>query len=84
MTKKNRKKKQIGPGHYFTQVNAVKKILKLADLYRDQNQYSSYLNFKLSNFKSMKFIEAYKKVLNEIFLIKSLMMRKNLFYIDLK
>ena len=67
MTKKKQKKKQRGTGQYFAQVNAVKKILQKADLYRDQNQYSQYLNFKLSDFKSLKFIDAYEKVLNERF-----------------
>lgn len=67
MTKRKLKKKQGRPGLYLTQVNAVKKILQMTDLYRDQNQYSKYSNFKLSNFKSMKSIEAYKKILNERF-----------------
>ncbi len=67
MTKRKLEKKQGRPGLYLAQVNAVKKILQMTDLYRDQNQYSKYSNFKLSNFKSMKSIEAYKKILNERF-----------------
>lgn len=61
------KKKQKGTGKYLAQVNAVKKILKIAELYRDQNQNFSYSNFRLSDFKSMKFIDAYIKVVNERF-----------------
>jgi len=67
LTKRKHKKTQRGTGQYLAQVNAVKKVLQTADLYRDQNQYSNYSNFKLSEFKSMKFIEAYKNSLNERF-----------------
>lgn len=67
LTKRRNKKVQRGKGQYLAQVNAVRKVLKLADLYRDQNQYPKYSNFKLGEFKSIKFFESYKKVLNERF-----------------
>lgn len=67
MTKIKLEKKQGKPGSYLAQVNKVKKILQIADLYRDQNQNSNYLNFKLSNFKSKKFNEVYVKIINERF-----------------
>ncbi len=67
MAKRKFKKKQRGPGRYLVQINAVKKILKTADLYKDQNQYPKYSNFKFSDFKSMKYDVIFKKVLNERF-----------------
>lgn len=67
MTPNIEKRKKSGKGSFLTQVNAVKKILKLSDLYQDQNLFPKYSDYKSYLFKSSSFFESYKKILNERF-----------------
>lgn len=67
MTKRKHKKKKRGIGRNFAQINVIKSVLKTADFYKDQTENPKYSNFRFKEFKSMKYDEFFKMVLNRRF-----------------